>query len=437
LIFGPLTTPLKALIETSRKRPERVFLVGVELKSRNHENLRDSLAELGELAATAGGEVVGDGLQKTESLNPATFIGKGKAGEFAGFCQSQDVDTVIFDDDLSPAQSRNLEKIFNCKILDRTSLILDIFAQRARTREGKMQIELAQLQHLLPRLTKYWGHLSRQKGGIGMRGDGETQLETDRRRVLDRIARIARELEVVRQQRSTQRSGRQRNNWPLASIVGYTNAGKSTLLNALTGADVLVKDILFATLDPTTRRLKLPTNQNVLLTDTVGFIRKLPHGLVEAFKATLEEVVQADLLLHVVDISHAQAEEQIAAVNAVLAEIGAGEKSTIMVFNKMDKLNGHGALNRFQEKYPHAAAISAVTGEGIPALLAEIGTQLRPKREFLELRVPHEQAAVIARLHQVGQVISRSYRGPAARFKARIPPQHHDEFAAYIVPKAE
>jgi len=436
---------LKALLETRKTRRERVFLIGVEVKSRSRSDIRDSMAELGELAATAGGEVVGDGLQKVESLNPATFIGKGKADEFADFCHRQDVDTVIFDDDLSPAQSRNLEKIFNCKVLDRTALILDIFARRARTREGKLQIELAQLEHLLPRLTKFWGHLSRQGGGIGMRGgEGESQLESDRRKVSERIDKISRDLDAVRRRRATQRAGRQRNEWPLASIVGYTNAGKSTLLNALTGSDVLVKDILFATLDPTTRRLRLPTNQNVLLTDTVGFIKKLPHGLVEAFKATLEEVVQADLLLHVVDISHPQAEEQIAAVNVVLAEIGAGEKSTIMVFNKMDRLNsgetgsgGAGALNRLQERYPQAIPISATTGEGITSLLSEIGTQLRPKREFLELRVPHEQAAVIARLHQVGQVISRSYRGPAARFKARIPPQHHAEFAPYIVKDAK
>ena len=436
---------LKALIETRNTRPERVFLVGAEFKSRQRADLRDSLAELGELAATAGGELVGDGLQKIEAPHPATFIGKGKAEEFAEFCRRRDVDTVIFDDELSPAQSRNLEKIFNCKILDRTSLILDIFAQRARTREGKLQIELAQLQHLLPRLTRFWGHLSRQAGGIGMRGgEGESQLEADRRKVQERIDRIIRDLDTVRRQRATQRAGRQRSQWPLASIVGYTNAGKSTLLNALTGADVLAKDILFATLDPTTRRLKLPTNQNVLLTDTVGFIRKLPHGLVEAFKATLEEVVQADLLLHVVDVSHPRAEEQIAAVNAVLSEIGAGEKSTIMVLNKVDRLasegdgaGGAGALNRLRERFPHAVTISAVTGEGIAVLLQEIGTQLRPKREFLELRVPHDQSAVIARLHKVGQVISRSYRGPAARFKVRIPPHHHDEFAPYIVPKAD
>lgn len=413
-----------------------MFLVGVELKSRNNDqDSDDSLEELSELAVTAGAEVVGDGTQKLAAPCATTFIGKGKADEFARHCRSADVDTVIFDDELSPAQSRNLEKVFNCKVLDRTSLILDIFAQRARTREGKLQIELAQLQHLLPRLTGFWGHLSRQKGGIGMRGgEGETQLETDRRRVQDRIARISRDLETVRRQRSTQRQARQRNHWALASIVGYTNAGKSTLLNMLTGADVLAENKLFATLDPTTRRLRLPTNQNVLLTDTVGFIRKLPHGLVEAFKATLEEVVQADLLVHVADVSHPQANDQIQSVDAVLKEIGAEGKPTLMVFNKIDQLNGNqSVLSGFLERYPHGVALSATTGEGLPSLLAQLGSQLRPIREFIELAVPHEQAGVIARLHEVAQVVERHYDGRTARFKARIPPHLREEFAPFVV----
>ena len=428
-------TELKALIETRNRKTERVFLIGVELKSRNGSELQDSLEELSELAATAGGLVIGEGTQKMAAPCAATFIGKGKADEFALHCSRADVDTVVFDDELSPGQSRNLEKIFNCKVLDRTSLILDIFAQRARTREGKLQIELAQLQYLLPRLTRFWGHLSRQKGGIGMRGgEGETQLETDRRRVQDRIARITRDREVVRRQRSTQRSARQRNHWALASIVGYTNAGKSTLLNTLTGTQVLAEDKLFATLDPTTRRLRLPTNQSVLLTDTVGFIRKLPHGLVEAFKATLEEVVQTDLLLHVVDVSHPQAEEQIRSVDAVLKELGADGKPTLMVFNKIDQLNGNrDVLTRFLERHPHGVAISASDGEGVPALLSELGSQLRPVREFLELAVPHERSGVIARLHVVGQVVERNYEGETARFKARIPPHLREEFAPFFV----
>ncbi|HMJ90023.1 MAG TPA: GTPase HflX, partial [Candidatus Acidoferrum sp.] len=363
---------MKALIETANRKTERVLLVGVELKSGSKWDVADSLDELAELAQTAGGIVVDRATQKLESPFAGTFIGTGKADELAKKCKAEDVDTVIFDDDLSGAQARNLEKIFECKVLDRTSLILDIFARRARTREGKLQVEYAQLEHLLPRLTRYWGHLSRQSGGIGMRGgEGESQLEADRRKVSERIDKIREELEMVRRQRSTQRTGRKRSEWPLASIVGYTNAGKSTLLNKLTGANVLAENILFATLDPTTRRLRLPTNQNVLLSDTVGFIRKLPHDLVEAFKATLEEVVEADLLIHVVDISHPKADEQIEAVNSVLRDLGATDKPTLMVFNKMDRFQMNGVFARHRERFPNAVAISAKTGEGIDALLAD------------------------------------------------------------------
>ena len=427
---------MKALIQTRDTRSIRAFLIGVELKSASAADMRESLAELAELATTAGTEIAGEGTQKLASPAAATFIGRGKALEFAALCQQNDVDTVIFDEELSPAQNRNLEKIFECKVLDRTALILEIFSQRARTREGKMQIELAQLEYLLPRLTRFWSHLSRQRGSTGsIGGEGESQLESDRRKLQERIDKIESELDAVRRQRRTQRAGRQRANWPLASIVGYTNAGKSTLLNRLTGAHVLAEDKLFATLDPTTRRLRLPTKQNVLLTDTVGFIKKLPHGLVEAFKATLEEVVQADLLLHVVDISHPQAAEQIESVNLVLAEIGAAAKPTLMVFNKIDQLAGSvSAVMR--EKYAHAVCISAKTGEGIAPLLSEIGTQLRPTREFLDLRVPQEKAAVIARIHAVGQVVSSRYTGKNARFKVRIPPHLLEEFTPFLAAEA-
>lgn len=425
---------MKALISTNReRRTSRVLLVGVELKSGQDFAVRDALAELGQLATTAGAQVVGDAIQRLDRPHPATFIGSGKAEALATTCREQKVDTVIFDDELSAAQARNLERILGCKILDRTEVILDIFARRAQTREGKLQVELAQLQHLLPRLTRYWTHLSRQRGGLGaIGGEGESQLEADRRRVQERIDKLRVELEEVRRQRTTRRQGRQRSQWPLASIVGYTNAGKSTLFNALTRAGVLEEDKLFATLDPTTRRLRLPTNQNVLLSDTVGFIRKLPHQLVEAFKATLEEVRNADLLLHVVDLSHPQAREQIAAVSRVLDELGAGGKPVLMVFNKIDRLENGEGVQGWREQHPDAVFVSARTQAGFPDLRVALGNALRPIREFVELVIPHREAVAVARLHEVGQVVEREYTGQVARFKARIPPHLRAEFAPFL-----
>ena len=414
---------------------ERVFLIGAQLRNRTGADLAETMTELAELARTAGAQIIGEGTQRLDRPHAATYIGKGKATEFADICKQGDVDTVIFDDELSPAQTRNLERVFDCKVLDRTALILDIFAQRARTREGKMQIEMAQLQHILPRLTGLWTHLSRQKGGIGMRGDGESQLEVDRRRIQDRIAKLRRDLKEVKRVRQTQRQGRQRSQWPLASIVGYTNAGKSTLLNALTGAEVLAEDKLFATLDPTTRRITLPTNQNALLSDTVGFIRKLPHQLVESFKATLEEVVEADLLLHVVDVASESAADQIASVNEVLKEIAADDKPTLMVFNKIDKLPERNGNLHWLREYPHAVSVSAKTGEGLDELQAELGIMLRPVRTCLELQVPASDGATLARIRALGQVDEERYEGDIVHLKARIPDHARAEFARFRVPE--
>ena len=429
---------MKGLIDIINRETERVFIVGVQLKGEDAWCIDASLDELEELVGTAGGEVAGRGTQRLDKGNAATFIGPGKARGFAEECREAGVDTVVFDEELSPAQGRNLEKVFECKILDRTALILDIFSQRARTREGKLQVELAQLNHLLPRLTRFWTHLSRQKGGIGMRGgEGESQLEVDRRKVRERIDKIQRDLELVMRHRSVQRTGRKRNQWPLGSLVGYTNAGKSTLFNAITGASTLTEDKLFATLDPMTRRLRLPTNQNVLLSDTVGFIRKLPHDLVDAFKATLEEVIEADLLLHVVDISLPQAQEQIDAVNVVLDELDVADKPMLMVFNKIDRVTAPGLAKRFTDQYPNSIVVSARTGEGFDAFMSELGKQLRPVREMLEFSIPHSQPELIAQLHEVGQVLERDYDAPEAVFKALIPPSHRALFEPFIIRKDE
>ena len=425
---------MKALIDNFGKTSERAFLIGAQFRSHSAWEIKDSLEELAQLATTAGATIVGDGFQKLDSPHAGTFIGKGKAEDFAEQCKIDEVDTVIFDEELSPGQARNLERIFGCKILDRTSLILDIFAQRAQTREGKLQVELAQLKYLLPRLTRFWTHLSRQKGGIGMRGgDGESQLEVDRRKVSERIQKLTEELEQVRRQRLIQRSGRKRHLWPLASIVGYTNAGKSTLLNSLTGTNVLAEDKLFATLDPTTRRLRLPTNQNVLISDTVGFIRKLPHRLVEAFKATLEEVVEADLLIHVTDLSHPQVDDQIKAVNEVLAEIKAHDKPCMMVFNKVDQVESQGIVEHYLESHQPSVAISARHQEGFDAFYAELGRQLKPIRSSLQLRIPIDQTEIMSRLYEIGQVEGRDYKDDYAHFKVRIPPHCEHDFEPYVV----
>src|SRR4030081_706591 len=365
------------MIETRPKKThERALLIGLEKKGVSKGDLADSMAELRELASSAGAQVVNTVTQKLDKPTAPYYIGKGKAELIKESFQDQQVTSVIFDNELSPAQGRNLENLFSRKVLDRTQLILDIFAQRARSREGRLQIELAQLQYLLPRLTRMWHHLSRQTGGIGTRGPGETQLEVDRRRVQERIARLERELESVRKTRAVQRQGRKRHQWTVASVVGYTNAGKSTLLNLLTGADVVAENRLFATLDPTTRSFTLPNKQRLLLTDTVGFLRKLPHTLIESFKATLEEVSEADLLIHVVDISHPRVDEHIEAVHEVVKELGAFGKQPLVVSNKIDGLANEELIGVYTSRFPGSVAISARKGTGVSGLVQALQGEL-------------------------------------------------------------
>ena len=402
---------------------ERVILVGLEHEGVSRWDLQDSLEELRLLADTAGAKVVESVIQRLDKPTAPFYIGKGKAEEIAKSSKEKHATSVIFDDELSPAQSRNLEEITHRKVIDRSQLILDIFAARARTREGRLQIELAQLQYLLPRLTGMWSHLSRQSGGIGTRGPGETQLEVDRRRVQDRIARLERELAEVRKHRGIQREGRLRYNWPFISLVGYTNAGKSSLLNRLTGATVEARDRLFETLDPTTRQLTLPNHQKVLLTDTVGFIRKLPHTLIESFKATLEEVQLANLLLHVVDLSHPRHAEQIEAVDAVLGELDAKGKQTIMIFNKCDLVTDPEIVQANLARHPGSVAVSARTGEGMAQLIEELEIRLAAWRMQGRFEIPLTEQALLAEIHRVGHVLDLKYGEATAMITAHIPPE--------------
>jgi GTPase len=424
------------MIETRpQKTHERAILIGLEQAGVSKWDLRDSMEELADLANSAGAEVVDTITQKLPKPTAPYYIGKGKAELIKDSIQDRQVTSVIFDDELSPAQGRNLETLLARKVLDRTQLILDIFAQRARSREGRLQIELAQLQYLLPRLTRMWNHLSRQTGGIGTRGPGETQLEVDRRRVQERIARLERELEAVRRTRAVQRQGRKRHQWPVAAVVGYTNAGKSTLLNLLTGADVVAADKLFATLDPTTRSFTLPNKQRVLLTDTVGFLRKLPHTLIESFKATLEEVGESDLLIHVVDLSHSRVDEQMEAVDKVIKELDAFGKQTLIVFNKIDNLENRELAETYVNRFPQSVAISARTGEGVSKLVSALQEALSSWRLRSQFRLPAKESALLAEIHRVGHVLELRYEGEDALIVAHVPPHLEAKLAPFAEPQ--
>ncbi len=420
------------MISTAEEREERAVVVGADLRGSDRWEILDSLDELAELARSAGAEVVDRQVIRRDRPTPSLFIGEGKARDLAHLCRERGATLVLFDEDLSPVQKRNLERVFRLKILDRTELILDIFAQRARTRAGKLQIELAQLQYLLPRLTRLWTHLSRQQGGIGTRGPGETQLEVDRRRIQERIRVLRRRLEEVRAQRRVVRASRKRRGRPVGALVGYTNAGKSTLLNVLTQANVLAEDKLFATLDPTTRAVRVPGNQAVLLTDTVGFLRKLPPHLVEAFHATLEEVIEADFLVHVVDVSHPKVEDQIRAVEEVLSELGAARKPRITALNKIDLVQNREYVRRMTRRFPSSAAISAKRRIGLNDLLEEMAGILRDRRVRVSLRIPASDGAALARVHDAGQVLTEDYDGATAAVEALLPRAALGDLDRYI-----
>jgi len=414
----PTTQRHGAAQHDTAARRERAVLVGTVRDQNAVLDGEESLAELERLADTAGVEVAGKALQALRRIHPATFIGSGKVDDVRALVQDIEANVAVFDDSLSPAQQRNLESKLKVKVIDRSQLILDIFAQRARSLAGKLQVELAQLQYLLPRLTRQWQHLSRLGGGVGTRGPGETQLEVDRRRVRERIGALRRRLADVSRTRGLHRHSRASVPYPMVALVGYTNSGKSTLMNRLTAAGVLVEDKLFATLDPTVRRLTLPSGGQALLVDTVGFINKLPHGFVDAFKSTLEEVHTADLLLHVVDASNPHAAEQSDVVEQVLSELEAANTPRVTVLNKIDLLPpGHRPLPGNGTR----CVISARTGEGIPALLVTVDRALQAGRERLEVRIPAARGDLVARLHRSGTVLREEYHDGHVDVTALVP----------------
>lgn len=411
--------------------------MGVEIRGKSSPSrdgrwdVEDSLRELAQLACSAGLVPVGEIVQRRDRPHAATFIGPGKVGDLARLVSELAADVVLFDDELSPRHQRELEKALGdeVKILDRTALILDVFAQHARTREGALQVELAQYEYRLPRLTRAWTHLARQAGGraggvaggVGVRGPGETQLETDRRVISRRISRLKRDLDEVRAHRSRHRARRRQMGNPTVAIVGYTNAGKSTLLNAVAGADVYVADQLFATLDPTTRRVELPGGRVALLTDTVGFIQRLPTQLVAAFRATLEEVVEADLLLHVIDATHPRALAQSEAVSNTLVEIGAADKPQVVALNKVDIPDCQSGLAALRVTFPEAVAVSALAGDGLTRLLSTVEEALQFQMTRVDITIPYHMGELVGAIHESGQVEREDHTATGTRMVAWVP----------------
>ncbi len=439
----------KRIPEPTTPPRERAFLVGVEIyQEKNLLSLEDSLAELALLANTAGLEVVGEMTQKLDRPNPETYIGSGKVEELKVLAEETLAQVVVFDNELNPRHQRELETLFGEKvrILDRTALILDIFAQHANTSEGMLQVELAQYEYYLPRLTRQWTHLARQAGGgggrsgsvggVGLRGPGETQLEVDRREIRRKISHLKGELEKVRAHRERYRAQRKRNRIPTVALVGYTNAGKSTLLNRIARAEIYAADQLFATLDPTTRRVEMSGGHAALFTDTVGFIQKLPTTLVAAFRATLEEIAEADLLLHVVDISHPNAMAQFEAVQQTLAEIGAGHIPVLTALNKVDRLKDPQAARAVLQNYPQAVAISATKGIGVAELMSKVAEELYETYTPIQLWLPYQQGQLLSLFHEAGQVEKIEHGRGGVLIAGRIPGRLVAQFKEYQASRA-